>query len=254
MSSEFSPPAGSLALITGAAGGIGSAIARRLAAVGCRLLLADRSEALLAAVQSELQGAVEVTYAYDQGDLASIETLTDQMPTPTIVFNNAGILKTGLMLDMDLHTIEEIIRVNLTGPVLIARQLAPKMIADGGGVIVNTASQLVFDGATTRGAYAAAKAGLVQFTRTAASEWAPLGLRVVALAPGRTLTPMNEALLADPKVRADALAGIPSGRFAEADEIARLACFLASPAADYINGETLIADGGFVLTAGRPAP
>ncbi|MGZ0188953.1 MAG: SDR family NAD(P)-dependent oxidoreductase [Alphaproteobacteria bacterium] len=254
MSSEFTPQAGSLALITGAAGGIGSAIARRLANAGCRLLLADRSESLLAAVQSELQGAVEATYAYDQGDLASIETLTDQMPTPTIVFNNAGILKTGLLLDMDPHTIEEIIRVNLTGPMLIARQLAPKIIAAGGGVIVNTSSQLAFDGATTRGAYAAAKAGLAQFTRTAASEWAPHGLRVAALAPGRTLTPMNEALLADPKVRADALAGIPSGRFAEADEIARLACFLASPAADYINGETLIADGGFVLTAGRPAP
>jgi len=254
MSSEFSPPVGSLALVTGAAGGIGSAIARELVNVGCRVLLADRSEVILANIQSELGDAVEGAYAYDQGNLASIEALAAQMPTPRIVFNNAGILKTGPILEMDVNTIEEIIRVNLTGPILIARHLAPLMIEAGGGVIVNTSSQLAFDGATTRGAYAAAKAGLAQFTRTAASEWAPHGLRVAALAPGRTLTPMNAALLADPKVRADALAGIPSGRFAEADEIARLACFLASPAADYVNGETLIADGGFVLTAGRPAP
>ena len=126
--------------------------------------------------------------------------------------------------------------------------------AAGGGVIVNTSSQLAFDGATDRGAYAAAKAGLAQFTKTAASEWAKHGLRVVAIAPGRTLTPINAELLADPDVRAKSLAGIPAGRFGDADEIARLACFLASPAADYVVGETLVADGGFVLTAGRPAP
>jgi NAD(P)-dependent dehydrogenase (short-subunit alcohol dehydrogenase family) len=254
MREEFMPGVGAVCLVTGAAGGIGGAIARRLAAAGCRLLLADRDVDGTSALARELQGSVDGVYGYDQGDLGSIKSLAADLPTPAVVFNNAGILKTGPILEMDVETLEEIIRINLTGPILLARALAPGMIAAGGGVIVNTSSQLAFDGATTRGAYAAAKAGLSQFTRTAASEWTPHGLRVAALGPGRTLTPMTETLLADPKVRAGALAGIPSGRFAEAQEIARLACFLASPAADYIVGETLVADGGFVLTAGRPAP
>lgn len=254
MNSEFAPPAGALALVTGASGGIGSAICRRLAAVGCKLLLADRSEALQADLASELGDAVSGVFAYDQGDVGSIAALAEALPTPAIVFNNAGVLEAGPLLETTPERLEEVIRIDLTGPVLVARCLAPKMIAAGGGVIVNTSSQLAFDGATDRGAYAAAKAGLAQFTKTAASEWAAHGLRVVAIAPGRTLTPINAGLLADPEVRAKSLAGIPAGRFGDADEIARLACFLASPAADYVVGETLVADGGFVLTAGRPAP
>lgn len=254
MASEYAPAPGTLALVTGAGGGIGGAICRQLAETGCRLLLADRDSAALDRIRNDVAAAVDGAFVYDQGDAASLAELCARVPTPDIVFNNAGILRAGPILEMDAETITEILNVNLTGPILLARRLAPRMIEAGGGVIVNMSSQLAFDGATTRGVYAAAKAGLAQFTKTAASEWAADKLRVVALAPGRTLTPINAALLADPKTRADSLAGIPSGRFAEADEIARLACFLASPAASYIVGETLIADGGFVLTSGRPAP
>lgn len=254
MSTDFLPRPGARALVTGAAGGIGGAIAERLADEGCKVLAADRSEDGLRALADRLGAAVESTHVYDQGDLASVKALAAAIGPTEILFNNAGILRAGPLLEMDVETIDEIIRINLIGPMALARALAPGMIQAGGGVIVNTSSQLAFDGASTRAAYASAKAGLAQFTKTAAAEWAPHGLRVVAIAPGRTLTPINEALLADPKVRADALAGIPAGRFGDAAEIARLACFLASPAADYIVGETLIADGGFVLTAGRPEP
>jgi NAD(P)-dependent dehydrogenase (short-subunit alcohol dehydrogenase family) len=114
-------------------------------------------------------------------------------------------------------------------------------------VIVNTSSQIAFTGGPGRALYGTTKAGLVQFTRAAAAELAPHGVRVVSLAPGRSLTPMTAGALADADYRAASLAQIPAGRLGSADEMARLALFLASPLADYVVGETLIADGGFVL-------
>ena len=122
------------------------------------------------------------------------------------------------------------------------------MVKRGSGVIVNTASQIAFTGGPERAIYGTAKAGLVQFTRAAAVELAPHGVRVVALAPGRTLTPLTEKQLADPAYLAASLARIPAGRIGDAEEMARLALFLASPLADYVVGETLIADGGYILT------
>ena len=121
------------------------------------------------------------------------------------------------------------------------------MVARGSGVIVNAASQIAFTGGPGRAIYGTTKAGIVQFTRAAAAELAPYGVRVVALAPGRTLTPMTAPVLEDPAYREQSLARIPAGRLGEAQEMARLALFLASPLADYVVGETLIADGGYVL-------
>ena len=113
--------------------------------------------------------------------------------------------------------------------------------------MVNTASQLAFHGSATRAAYAAAKAGIVQFTKSAAAEWAPHGVRVVALAPGRTLTPMTAPLLSTEKQRLEGLKHIPLGRYGSREEMAKLTLMLASDMASYVVGETLIADGGYVL-------
>ena len=121
------------------------------------------------------------------------------------------------------------------------------MVERGSGVIVNTASQIAFTGGPERAIYGTAKAGLVQFTRAAGVELAPHGVRVVALAPGRTPTPLTEEQLSDPDYLAASLARIPAGRLGDAGEMARLALFLASPLADYVVGETLVADGGYVL-------
>jgi len=232
-------------LVSGAAGGIGSAMAAAFAAHGGEVILADiDGEAL--EKQAERLGGVAFHH-YDQGDASSIAALAAAADPVDVLCNNAGIIQAGPLLEQSPETIQRIIAINLTGPMLLARQIGEGMVARGRGVIVNTASQLAFHGAPTRAAYAAAKAGLVQFTKSAAAEWAPHGVRVVALAPGRTLTPMTAPFLATEEQRREGLKHIPAGRYGSAEEMAKLALFLASDAASYVVGATLVADGGYVL-------
>ena len=113
--------------------------------------------------------------------------------------------------------------------------------------IVNTSSQLAFHGAAERAVYASTKAGIAQFTKSLAAEWASKGVRVVAIAPGRTLTNINAGLLNSEEKRRTALKDIPAGRLAEAHEMARLALLLSSNILSYVVGETIISDGGYVL-------
>jgi NAD(P)-dependent dehydrogenase (short-subunit alcohol dehydrogenase family) len=149
------------------------------------------------------------------------------------------------LFDVTPSELDRVFRVNAIGPMLLAQAIARRMAERRSGVIVNMGSQLAFTGARLRGVYAAAKAALVQFTRTAAAEWAPYNIRVVCAAPGRTITPMNEKTLVEEG--ASGLARIPLGRYGEPMEAAKLVVFLASSAAAYITGETVIADGGFVV-------
>ena len=159
----------------------------------------------------------------------------------------AGMLHVGPLLEMRTDAIQEMVQTNLLGPIVMLKAIAAGMVERGHGVIVNTTSQIAFTGGPGRALYGTTKAGLVQFTRAAAAELAPLGVRVVSLAPGRTVTPMTAQALDDPDYRAESIARIPARRLGEADEMARLALFLASPLAGYVVGETLIADGGYVL-------
>lgn len=232
-------------LVTGAAGGLGSRMARAFHAHGAAVALADRDLERLASLAAELGGAER--HAFDQADPASVEDLARAAEPVDVLLNNAGILHLGPFLDMDPEAIERLIATNLTGPVLLARAVVRGMVERGSGVIVNTASQIAFTGGPERAIYGTAKAGLVQFTRAAAAELAPHGVRVVALAPGRTPTPLTEEQLSDPDYLAASLDRIPAGRLGDAGEMARLALFLASPLADYVVGETLVADGGYVL-------
>lgn len=232
-------------LVTGAAGGIGTAMARAFHAHGATVLLADRDRDAVAKLAGTLAGAE--SHAYEQTEPDSIARLVDAVGAVDVLLNNAGILHVGPLLEMTPQAIEDMVRTNLIGPILLAQGVARGMVARGHGVIVNTASQIAFTGGPGRALYGTTKAGLVQFTRAAGAELAPHGVRVVALAPGRSLTPMTAPALADPAYRAESIAHIPAGRLGEAEEMARLALFLASPVADYVVGETLIADGGYVL-------
>jgi len=233
-------------LVTGAAGGIGSAIAKVFSAHGGELILADIDVDALKKQVGKLDKGISV-HQYDQSDASSIAKLATMVGPVDIFCNNAGMNQAGLFLEQSPETIERIITIDLIGPVLLARHIGEGMVARGGGVIVNTASQLAFHGSATRAAYAAAKAGLVQFTKSVAAEWAPHGVRVVALAPGRTLTPMTAPLLSTEEQRTEGLKHIPTGRYGSREEMAKLTLFLASDAASYIVGETLVADGGYVL-------
>lgn len=232
-------------LVTGAGGGLGSEMARAFHAHGGQVVLADRDRERLEDVAAELGGAERL--AYDQADPASVEGLAASAGAVDVLLNNAGIAHTGPLLDMDPAALVRLVATNLTGPMLLARAVARGMAARGAGVIVNTASQIAFTGGADRAVYGTTKAGIVQFTRAAAAELAPRGVRVVALAPGRTLTPLTASALADPDYMAESLAHIPAGRIGRAEEMARFALFLASPAAEYVVGETLVADGGYVL-------
>ena len=231
--------------MTGAAGGIGGAMARAFHAHGARLLLADRDLDAMLELAEELGGAER--HAYEQTDSASVEGLARAAGPVDVLLNNAGMLHVGPLLDMDADAIEQLVRTNLIGPIVLAQAVAKGMVARKSGVIVNTASQIAFTGGPGRAIYGTTKAGLVQFTRAAAAELAPHGVRVVALAPGRSITPMTAEALSDPAYRAESIARIPAGRLGEAVEMARLALLLASPLTDYVVGETLIADGGYVL-------
>ena len=184
---------------------------------------------------------------YDQGDLVSIEALVQASGPVDVLINNAAILLVKPVLDTTPEEMARILQVNLLGPMALARAVAAGMITRGGGVILNMSSQLAFCGAEGRALYAVAKAGLTQFTQTAAVEWAPKGVRVVGIAPGRINTAMTTFLRGDAAMQAAGIARVPAGRYGTPQEIARIVQFLCSPAADYVVGQTLLADGGYVL-------
>ena len=236
---------GKRVLVTGAASGIGAAMAECFHAHGAEIIAADRDTVGLRRLAGSLAGVIPITF--DQADAPSIDALVQEAGPLDVFLNNAGVLWVGPFATMPMDDLERVIVTNLLGPARLLRLVGAAMLEAGGGVIVNTASQLAFHGAAERAIYASTKAGIVQLTKSLASEWAPLGVRVVAIAPGRTLTNLNSGLLDDAEQRVAALAGIPAGRFAEAREMARLALLLASDVLSYVVGETVISDGGYVL-------
>jgi NAD(P)-dependent dehydrogenase (short-subunit alcohol dehydrogenase family) len=237
---------GQRVLVTGAAGGLGGALARAFHTAGATMMLADREGEALTRFATGL-GAGIACHRYDQADLGSLAALAEAAGAIDILVNNAGILHVEKLLDVEPEMIDRVIRTNLTGPMVLTRLVGKGMVARGRGVVINIASQLAFCGAEERAAYASAKAGLVQFTRTAGVELGRSGVRVVAIAPGRLLTPMTTYLTSDPERYQAGIARVPVGRYGTPEEIAKLALFLASPDADYIVGQTVIADGGYVL-------
>ncbi|MGI9411659.1 MAG: SDR family NAD(P)-dependent oxidoreductase, partial [Hyphomicrobiaceae bacterium] len=188
---------GQRVLITGAAGGLGSAMARAFAGHGAELLLADRDAEGLQVLKASVS-AEAATMVYDQADLSALAAMASWAGDVDVMVNNAGILATGPLLEADPETIAMVVRTNMIGPMILVRHVGERMVRNGRGVIINISSQLAFHGSATRATYSAAKAGLAQFTRATAAEWAPHGVRVVAIAPGRTKTPMTDHLYDTP--------------------------------------------------------
>lgn len=235
---------GKRVLVTGAAGGLGRALADGFASHSATVVLADLDADRVRAVAANL-GAGTEWHAYDQADAASVERLAAAVRPVDVLVNNAGILLFKPLLECTSDEMRRVFEVDVMGVIALACAVARSMIERGGGVILNVGSQLAVAGGELRGVYAAAKAAVSQFTRAAAVEWGPAGVRVVCMAPGRTITPLNEAVRRREGDRG--LARVPLGRYGEPEEAAKLALFLASPAASYITGETVIADGGFVV-------
>ena len=237
---------GRRALVTGAANGIGAAIARAYVAQGAQVVLADRDAAALAGVAADL-GSGCVAQVFDQADIASIEALAAMAGEIDILVNNAGIALRGPLLDLQWDRLREVVDVNLVGPIALTRLVGAGMVRRGSGNVINISSQMAFTGARNRSVYASTKLAIAQFTKTAALEWGPLGVRVNGIAPGRTVTAINREVFADPVEYQAGLQHIPLQRYGQPDDIANAAVFLASQASGYITGQTLVVDGGWVL-------
>ena len=237
--------AGEVAVVTGAAQGLGAAIADALEAEGARVARTDLS-------QSGVAYELDVT---DRGSVdRALAEIAERLGEPTILVSNAGINRIGPSETLPEERWQEVVDINLTGAFRCAQAAGVRMLAAGRGSIVSVASISAFVGMPGRAAYCATKAGVVALTRVLAVEWAARGVRVNAVAPGYVGTPMVEQALEAGLLAADELADrTPVGRVASPAEIADTVVFLASPAARYVTGQTLVVDGGY-LAYGAPGP
>ena len=242
---------GPIALITGAADGIGFAMATRFAQAGCRVVIADL-DAARAAAQAASLGVGHLGLAMDVTSEAAvelgIETVIAQFGQLDIAVCNAGIGDTHLpSLEQDMASFDRVLRVHLDGTFMVARAAARQMIGRGdGGAILNVSSIAGITGLPRRNAYGAAKAGIAAMTKSLACEWGPSGIRVNAIAPGYTRTALVAKLIEAGRIDAAKLRRrTPLGRLAEPCEIAEAAWFLCSPAASFITGSILSVDGGW---------
>jgi 3-oxoacyl-[acyl-carrier protein] reductase len=241
---------GKVALVTGAGGGIGAAIANALADEGCVVYFGDTDieAARRAAATAKRPGrAVHL----DVGDAAGLARCAERIVSDAgridILVNNAGILKTGPVLEATIADWDQVCRVNLSGVYYCCKAVLPYMVARKSGKIVNIASVSAAKGGGAFGnvLYGTTKAGVVALTKGLARELGPLGINVNCIAPAVTETGMTRALLTAERRQA-VLLSIPMGRFATTDDIANMVLILASDVSSYMTGETVVVDGGYL--------
>jgi NAD(P)-dependent dehydrogenase (short-subunit alcohol dehydrogenase family) len=232
---------GEVAVVTGGASGIGSAVAGALAAVGARVAIFD------------LAASGDDAYRVDVTDEAQVKAAFDQVVARhgriDVLFNNAGIAIRRPTVDLSLDDWNKVVAVNLTGVFLCAREAARHMLASGrGGRIVNTASIMGFSGGGLYPniSYQATKGAVVNMTRALAVEWARSGIRVNGIAPTWVRTPLTRGLTEQPELVRRIEAMTPMGRLAEPHEIVGAVLFLASRASAMVTGHTLAIDGGYL--------
>jgi NAD(P)-dependent dehydrogenase (short-subunit alcohol dehydrogenase family) len=240
---------GKVAVITGAAGGIGRASATRFAAEGAHVVVAD----VLDEPGEALAGEIGGLYVHaDVTDPASVEAMYEAAISHfgglDVCFNNAGIspVDDGSILETDLDVWRRVQEVNLTSVYLCCKSGIARLLEHGGGSVINTASFVAILGAaTSQVSYTASKGGVLSMSRELGVQFARQGVRVNALCPGPVNTPLLQELFAkDPERAARRLVHIPMGRFGEPEEIAAAAAFLASDDASFITASTFLVDGG----------
>jgi NAD(P)-dependent dehydrogenase (short-subunit alcohol dehydrogenase family) len=239
--------AGHRAVVTGGGAGIGAATARRLAAQGASVAVLDRDEARAGAVAQEIGGhAVTVDVRDPEATTRAVEGAAEALGGLTDVVVNAGV---GRHKPLHAYTDAEwrlVVGVNLDGAFHTLRAAVPLLLAGGGGSIVTVASLNASRPLQGEAPYSAAKAGLVNLTRTAALEYAP-EIRANCVSPGMVATAMTAPITGDDGLAAVAEAGTPLGRIGNVDDVAGVIAFLCSDAAAYITGQELVVDGGAAL-------
>jgi glucose 1-dehydrogenase len=251
--------AGRRALVTGAATGIGRSTASRLAAEGADVVVnyigdAGPADALVRELEAGPARALAVDADVSNEDqvAAMFERAATELGGPVdLLVNNAGIEKPFPLVDMPLEEWNRVLSVNLTGSFLCAREAARGMIGAGApGAIVNVSSVHEVIPWPSFGHYCASKGGMKLWAQSIAKELAPHRIRVVNVAPGAILTPINKELIDDPDKKREVEDEIPWGRLGQPEEIAAAIAWLASPDAEYVVGTTLFVDGGMTLYPG----
>jgi len=242
---------GKVALVTGASGGLGAAIAVGLAEAGADVVVhgnsrppADARDAVAALGRR----ALAVTGDFRDRDFVNglVPDIVRELGRFDILINNAGAIRRAPAAEHGDEDWDTIIEVNLTSVFRLARAAGRHFLTQGRGKIVNIASLLSFQGGITVPGYAAAKGGVAQLTKALSNEWAGRGINVNAIAPGYMVTDNTAALRADPVRSRQILERIPTGRWGEPRDLAGAAVFLSSAASDYVNGHVLVVDGGWM--------
>ena len=246
---------GQRALVTGASGGLGQAIAEALASAGAQVAVhfrkgQDAADAVVAAIRQA--GGSAQAFQADISEPQAVESLFAEVERTfggiDVLVNNAGVDGArALVGDDDPLLWQKVLAVDLMGPYYCARAAIPRMEKTGRGVIINITSVHEFIPWEGYSAYTSAKAGLSMFTKTLAQETADKGIRVVAIAPGAIQTPINKAVWGDARSLQDLDRKISMGRLGRPEEIGTVVAFLASNLASYITGTTLAVDGGMLI-------
>jgi NAD(P)-dependent dehydrogenase (short-subunit alcohol dehydrogenase family) len=248
---------GKVCLITGSGSGLGKASALRFAAEGARVVVSDVDDEAGRETVAEIESAGGETafVACDVTDDAQVAALfaraVERFGRLDVSFHNAGVLHQADSdpVETPLEVWQRVLAINLTGVFLACRHAIPRLLEAGGGVIVNMASVSSFVGAANpQIAYTTSKGGVLALTREVAATYARRGIRANALCPGPTRTPLFDQLIADAERIENRLEHVPLNRFANPDEVAGAALFLASDLSSYMTGAALLVDGGLSAT------
>lgn len=245
---------GRIAVVTGAASGLGKAIAAGFAEAGARVALLDREAGGLEKVAAEMQAAGHEAIAVPcdvtrmENVRAAAGRVASELGACDVLVNNAGILRSGELATLAIEDWDAMMNVNVTGYLRCAQAFGAPMLERGSGAVVHVASIAASEPQAASGAYSPGKAAVVMLSRQLAFEWGPRGVRSNVVSPGLVRTPLSEAFYQAPGVLERREAAMPLRRIARPSDIADAAVFFASRRASYLTGQEIVVDGGFSQT------
>ena len=251
---------GKIALITGAAHGLGMAMAKGIGHAGATVVITSRNKSSLdnALLEYKKEGINAFGFAFDVTKedqvITNIKKIETEIGPIDILVNNAGIIKRTPMVDMEVSDFKAVIDVDLVAPFIMAKHVVKGMINRGGGKIINICSMMSALGRDTVGAYAAAKGGLKMLTQNMATEWAKFNIQANGIGPGYFATSQTAPIRVDGHPFNEfIIKRTPASRWGDPEDLQGAAIFLSSKASDFVNGHILYVDGGILATIGKPA-